>query len=90
MKHLRAWSREAGTTVALCGAPATEINLTGDTDTVGVCTECRRLDARRREPATAPERGDGECVISVTTGSETRTISVSSVREAIAALERRS
>ena len=32
--------------------------------------------------------GDGTCVISVTTGSETRTISVSSVREAIAALER--
>ena len=39
-------------------------------------------------PAPPPKRGDGACVISVTTGSETRTISVSSVREAIAALER--
>ena len=34
-----------------------------------------------------PKRGDGTCVISVTTGGETRTISASSVREAIDALE---
>ena len=45
----------------------------------------RRLGAMAKPP---PKRGDGTCVISVTTGSETRTISVSSVREAIAALER--
>ena len=48
----------------------------------------RRLRAMAKPPpAPPPKRGDGTCVISVTTGSETRTISVSSVREAIAALE---
>ena len=48
-----------------------------------------RRTARGEDHAPPPKRGDGTVIISVTTGSETRTISVSSVEEAIAALERR-
>ena len=56
MKHLVDKRSGMGRlSTALCGRHVWKRQLTSSTSTRGLCPECRRLDARRRKPATAPD-----------------------------------
>ena len=48
---------------ALCGRHVWTREITSSTSTCGLCPECRRIDARRREQATAPDGDFGRRVV---------------------------